>query len=200
MAIRNWTRQLLQLVLCLFNAREGCMNKGWWLGLLLLAPCQGAVAQPPEAGAGRPAAERKQIEVPPRTPLYCEDGAHTIQPLVYGDFGDLVGAYDRLEHWPALVVSNGRRADGEDYYVLMFSAPANDPKSPNEQVGFVITRHADGYALRSAYDQPKDLPVQKTVGTELCMHVLKMFLDADPQRAAAFRKRWGEQHPDSTSH
>lgn len=154
-----------------------------------------------QAGPTLPAipAKGEEVQVPPRTPLYCEDGAHTIQPFIYGDFGDLDAAYQRLQRWPqGRVVGNGRRKDGEAYAVLLFSAPHDDPRSPDEQVGFVITAHADGYAIRSAYDQPKAAEGLKMAGAELCLFVQKMFLDSDPARAVAFRKTWGDAHPDST--
>lgn len=172
---------------------RGCILIG--LSLALSAWAALAHAAPP---AQSPEIERKPVTVAPRTTLYCEDSTHAIQPMVYGDFGDLVGAYQRLEHWPGQVVTNGERADGEAYDVLMFTAPADDPKSPNEVVGYVITQHADGYALRAAYDQPQGLPAQKITGNDMCSLVLKMLVDSDPERAAAFRARWREQHPDST--
>src|SRR5262249_39653105 len=120
------------------------------------------------------------------------------QPMVYGDFGDLVAAYDRLEHMSAGVFVGGVRASGEAYNAMVFSRPPNDPRSPGERVGFVLTRHADGWAIRSVYDAPQDLPPQRNEGTPMCAFILKMFLDSDPQRAVQHRNEWSAQHPDST--
>ena len=150
------------------------------------------------AGPADLSPDHRAIEVPPRTALYCEDSTHSIQPFIYGDFGDLVAAYDRLEHTPAKVVSGGKREGGEDYDVVMFEAAEKDARSPREVVGYVITRHADGYALRSAYDQPAGLPAQKMAGNEMCVFVLDMVLKSDPARAVSFRNRWRAEHRDST--
>lgn len=133
------------------------------------------------------------VEVAPRTPLYCEDGSHAIQPLIYGDFGDLVAAYRRLHGWPGAVTAQG------DGFALTFVAPPTDADSAGEVVTFALTRHEDGYAVRYVTDKPKGLKEMRLDGTIMCARILQMFAESDPQRALAFRKAWGEKHPDSTS-
>lgn len=161
--------------------------------------CVVILASATGAQAAAPQAERRMVDIPPRTPLYCEDSANKIQPFVYGDFGDFIDAYARLEHWPAVITTNGKRADGEDYDVVLFTAPENDPDAAGEMVGYVITSYEDGYALRSVYDQPPGLPSMKRSGNDLCFFVQGMMMEANPARAAAFRRAWDEKHPDSTT-
>ncbi len=165
------------------------------LGLLgLLAATDAHAARAPKP-APPPAAA---IDVPARTPLFCEGGGHAIQPLVYGDYGDLVAAYGRLHHGSGKLTAGPPTKAGEDSFRLTFVAPPNDPRSPEEVVAFTLTRHEAGYALRAISDKPKGLRAKRVAGPAMCFQVLETLLDSDPQRALAFRKAWGERHPDST--
>jgi hypothetical protein len=96
------------------------------------------------------------------------------------------------------VVTGGIRQGGEHYDVLMFEAPPADARE-GEVVGFVITRHKDGYALRAAYDKPKDQEALRIAGNDMCFGVLNMFIDSDIDRAYAYRDEWWRLHPDSTA-
>ena len=129
-------------------------------------------------GAGKVSAqgapERHPVEVPDRTPLYCEDSTHAIQPVVHGDFGDFVEAVGG----PHLVATNGQRASSETTYVLVF----ND-KASGEIMGYVMTRHENGYALRSAYHQQADGKMQRAEGTPMCAAVTDYLLKLHPGRA-----------------
>jgi hypothetical protein len=171
------------------------MSRSIALGLLCLLAATHAHAAAARKPAPPPAAA---IDVAPRTPLYCEGGGHSIQPLVYGDYGDLLGAYDRLHHWSGKLTANGPTKAGEEGFRLTFVAPPDDPRSPEEVVAFTLTRHEAGYALRAVSDKPKGLRAKRVAGNAMCFKVLEMLLDSDPQRALAFRKAWGEKHPDST--
>ena len=167
------------------------MSRGIALGLLALVAAASARAAPAPA---------TPVDAPPRTPLYCEGGGHSIQPLVYGDYGDLLSAYDRLQHWQGTLTPTGPTKAGEEAFRLVFVAPPDDPRSPGEVVAFTLTRHEAGYALRAVSDKPKGLRAVRVTGNAMCFKVLEMLLESDPQRALAFRKSWGEQHPDSTGH
>jgi hypothetical protein len=169
------------------------MSKSLALGLLGLLAAAAAQAAPAPAPAPVTA-----IEVAPRTPLYCEGGGHSIQPLVYGDYGDLLAAYDRLHHWQGKLVPAAATKAGDEGFRLVFIAPPSDPRSPDEIVTFSVTRHEAGYALRAVSDKPKGLRAVRVTGNAMCFKVLEMLLDSDAPRALAFRKAWGAQHPDST--
>jgi len=174
------------------------MSRRIALGLLgVLAAAQAHAAARAHV-AKAPVPPAAAIEVAPRTPLYCEGAGHSIQPLVYGDYGDLVAAYARLHRWPGKLTASGPNKAGEEAFRLTFVAPPDDARSPEEVVAFTLTHHEAGYALRAVSDKPKGLRAKRVAGNAMCFKVLEMLLDADPQRALAFRKAWGEQHPDST--
>lgn len=168
------------------------------LGLLSLLVVTDAQAAARARTAKAPPPPAAAIEVAARTPLYCEGSGHSIQPLVYGDYGDLLAAYAKVHRWPGRMTAAAPTKAGEDGFRLTFVAPPDDPRSPEEVVAFTLTRHEGGYALRAVSDKPKGVRAKRVTGSAMCFQVLETLLDADPQRALAFRKAWGERHPDST--
>lgn len=123
--------------------------------------------------------------------MYCEDSTGVIQPMKYASFNNLADAYKRDLGFAYSFIDRGeRRKDGEPYQVLLFSNGADG--SSYEGVGYMLTRHLDGLAVRKSYEQFGDEPMKEREGTELCMFVtmisMKGFSDPNSDEAAELPK------------
>lgn len=99
--------------------------------------------------------------------MYCEDSTGEIQPMTHATFAKLAEAYERDLGFSYKFVDRGEKRAGEPYQVLLFSN--GEDGGSYEGVGYIVTRHADGLAVRLSYAQFAGQPAEKTSGTDMCM-------------------------------
>jgi len=113
-------------------------------------------------------------------PMFCEDSTGEIQPMKYASFTKLAEAYKRDLGFSHKFVDRGeKRSDGEPYQVLLFSNGRDD--ASYEGVGYVVTRHADGLAVRLSHAQFAGRPLEKTSGTDMCMLIMLISMKGFPK-------------------
>jgi hypothetical protein len=161
------------------------IRRPWSLLACVAAMAFSAAVAPSGAQPLRPTsggAERKVVELAPRTPLYCEDSTGTVQPMIHGDYGDLAKAVTKTYGWGHVVMTNGPHRSGGEMLVALFSSEAKAGERP-ESLAWVMTRHEDGVALRALYADLKGMALDVERGNDLCGRALIMLVELHPERA-----------------